>query len=278
MLTRLTFICVALAAVTLVGRQDDVWIDELSHETVAPVSAPNLLLVFGLGNSRVFQGLSAASRSFVAVAGGGTTRRTATSTGTEAVRCRGGARSWNPDQDITIFADIYLEGQRIDGGQASGYTPSINIVASFASADYDRTVTCELYTGSAWAGASLTIPPLEYPYAVVHTDSGNYWESHLSRWRRDFWLQIYHANGNRWSRGGHVYESFNETLNPCNVVLVDGDGPVNTYGQYPDTFYSGIRQPECAVEADQTHFLSSASMVPIFEGRWRWDTSGVWRR
>lgn len=271
---RLTALVFVALLPSVASAQDEAWIDELSQLSPSPAAAILLTPVVGpvtkpatLSTPLVTARPMLASRSSGNRARHFTILKASARSGTESVRCRGGARSGNPDQDITVYADVYLEGVRIDGSQSSGYNPSVSVLATFPSADYDRAVTCELNAGGAWAGGSITIPPLEYPYAVVHSDTQNQWNSGLTRWERHFWLQTYHANGSTWTRGGNVYESFNVTSNPCNVSLAQGVGVVNVTGQYADSFFADLDAPQCVVEADQTHYLSTASLVPDLPGK-----------
>jgi hypothetical protein len=55
-------------------------------------------------------------------------------------------------------------------------------------------------------------------------------------------------------------------------------GSVNTYGQFLDTYYSGITGPTCSVTAQQSYTLSTAGYARVHEQTWRFDNTGVWRQ
>jgi hypothetical protein len=78
--------------------------------------------------------------------------------GTVELRCIRGATSGNPDADITVFIEIWLEGSgRVAAAQARGYMPSAMPSASVETVGYHRRIACDAYAGFAYAQATGTL-------------------------------------------------------------------------------------------------------------------------
>jgi hypothetical protein len=104
-------------------------------------------------------------------------------------------------------------------------------------------------------------------------------DSDSTRWDKggsvtENWQPLALLSSNRWSE-----ETGQITLsNPCNYQMDQGVfGSVNTNGQFPDTYYSRVTDPSCAMMSVQRHILDKAYQV-INEQTWRHDNTGVWRQ
>lgn len=72
------------------------------------------------------------------------------------LRCAGGARSWHPDVDITVWIGISLDGQLIASNQSTGYQPSTVTNQIVSTVSYDRPIECGVYAAGAQAIAKGT--------------------------------------------------------------------------------------------------------------------------
>lgn len=171
---------------------------------------------------------------------------------------------------------------RIFTANSSGSSGSI--AATIAQADYTRRIQCAIsvmddsspYNSASGADARDVYPELT-PYVSEGSDTGNYdWNG---RHRRDIWYQIWHSDSTRWDKGGSVTEDWQASSNPCELNIDTGlSGSVNSYGQFLDTYYSGITNPACTLLADQSYTLDKAGYARIHEQTWRFDNTGVWKQ
>lgn len=82
------------------------------------------------------------------------------SMGSFVARCAGGATSGNPDADIDVFIEIWLEGSGlIAQAQARGYTPSAVASATVTTVEYARWIECYASAGLAYAQVRGTVLP-----------------------------------------------------------------------------------------------------------------------
>lgn len=87
-----------------------------------------------------------------------TSVRSSSVLGTVQLGCWGGARSGNPDADITIWVEIWLEGSGVvASAQSTGYMPSAHATTEVETVDYDRRVECYVIAGGPYAQAGGTL-------------------------------------------------------------------------------------------------------------------------
>jgi len=160
--------------------------------------------------------------------------------GTAEIRCSGGATSGNPDADIDIFVEIWLEGGgRVGFAQARGYTPSAQAVASVQTVSYDRWIACYIYAGTATAQATGTL------LADCGDDRTNMREEYRAgqvAWTpecTDFTQSVptvSHYSFDEWNSGTYSWAVLRDTVTG-NLYCV-----VSNYGSTPG-FNSGYRNP-----------------------------------
>lgn len=80
-------------------------------------------------------------------------------TGVHQLSCLGGATSVNPDQDITVFVSIWVEGSLVASNSASGYSPSARAQGTIPYSETKRRIECYVEGGFVWASASGWILP-----------------------------------------------------------------------------------------------------------------------
>jgi len=240
--------------------QESAWIDELSADgqPIAARSRPGYRLARLEPSGGGFQLLDCPdrrnvmfSRALWSVARGEGLELSAfraarvVSHTTHTLRCLAGATSANPDADIDIFGYLVVDGTLVDFKTARGYTPSVALIATVPSADYDRRVVCEGLRGFGFRHGQRDSPCRRF--TVCRSWGQSWWWN--DRWRRDIWYQIYHQDGRTWSRGGDVWEEWHRWYNPCALSIETAIGTVNPSGQFLDTYYSAIRDPACVVDS-----------------------------
>ena len=98
-----------------------------------------------------------------AIARGGSFAVVRSSSTSTTLNCRGGARSNNPDQDIYLTVDLYVDGQVVGSGSGWGYNPNAMATGTLEDVGYDRNVECLVLAGGAQAYASGTLQGTALP-------------------------------------------------------------------------------------------------------------------
>jgi hypothetical protein len=204
----------------------------------------------------------------------------ATLPSTHTIRCLGGATSNDPERDITVQVQIWVDG-RLEGlSSAWGYSPSALATATVPSVDYERPVACYAMAPAVWAAAYGSIAVWQTPREEISWEGFSYWWD--GRFRRDVYYQVWHFDGAPWQRGGEIWEEWAIWHNPCNIGFQRNllGASLDNFGRFVDSYVTvnGGQPLGCEVIGDQQYRLTSSAYQVIGGHRWRFDNSGIWRQ